>query len=222
MTSHPSLHPVRRHVIVHPWLVRLSHWINALAIVWMVMSGWGIYNASPIFPFTFPAAVTLGGWLGGSIAVHFAAMWLLVGNGLVYVAYGLASGHFRRHFLPLRAADVLRDMKLALTFRLPHAAAGAYNAVQRTMYVGVLVLGVVVVASGIAVWKPVQFDWLAALMGGFDNARVVHFAAMAGIVAFVAVHVLLVLIVPKTLLPMFTGRVRLAADAAANAEGKQP
>jgi thiosulfate reductase cytochrome b subunit len=205
-------------LIVHPWLVRLSHWINALAIVWMVMSGWGIYNASPIFPFTFPPAVTLGGWLGGSIAVHFAAMWLLLGNGVVYVAYGLISGHFKRHFLPLRPVDVLRDLKLALTFKLPHAAAGAYNAVQRLMYAGVLLLGVLVVASGVAVWKPVQFDWLAALMGGFDNARIVHFAAMAGIVAFVAVHVLLVLIVPKTLLPMFTGRVRQAAGA----EGQQP
>lgn len=214
MTPELAARPPRRYLAVHPWLVRLTHWINAVAIVCMVMSGWGIYNASPIFPFTFPAAATLGGWLGGSIAVHFAAMWLLVGNGLVYLLYGVGSGHFRRHFLPLRAGDVLRDMRLALTFKLPHAAAGAYNAVQRLMYSGVVVLGLLVVASGIAVWKPVQFDWLAALMGGFDNARVVHFVAMAGIVAFVAVHVLLVLIVPKTLLPMFTGRVRASPGAA--------
>lgn len=204
--------------IVHPWLVRLSHWINALAIVWMVMSGWGIYNASPIFPFTFPKVITVGGWLGGSIAVHFAAMWLLVGNGVIYLVYGFVSGHFKRHFLPLRVPEVLHDMKLALTFKLPHAVPGAYNAVQRLMYTGVLLLGLLVVASGLAIWKPVQFDWLVALMGGFDTARVVHFSAMAGIVAFVLVHVLLVLIVPKTLLPMFTGRARVPAAV----EGQQP
>jgi len=203
--------PPRRYLTVHPWLVRLTHWINAFAIVCMVMSGWGIYNASPIFAFSFPPLVTLGGWLGGSIAVHFAAMWLLLGNGLVYVLYGLASGHFRRHFLPLKPAQIGHDFVLALRFKLPHAAAGAYNAVQRLMYTGVVLLGLLVVASGIAVWKPVQFDWLAALMGGFDTARIVHFSAMAGIVAFVVVHVLLVLIVPKTLLPMFTGRVRQSA-----------
>lgn len=216
--AQPSMTMMTKTSIVHPWLVRLSHWINALAIVWMVTSGWGIYNASPIFPFTFPKVITVGGWLGGSIAVHFAAMWLLVGNGLIYLAYGLASGHFRRHFLPLRVPEVLRDLKLALTFKLPHTVPGAYNAVQRLMYTGVLLLGMLVVASGLAIWKPVQFDWLVALMGGFDTARVVHFTAMAGIVAFVLVHVLLVLIVPKTLLPMFTGRARVPAAV----EGQQP
>lgn len=210
--AQPSVTMPTKTMIVHPWLVRLSHWINALAIVWMVMSGWGIYNASPIFPFTFPKVITVGGWLGGSIAVHFAAMWLLVGNGVIYLAYGLASGHFKRHFLPLRVPDVLRDMKLALTFKLPHATPGVYNAVQRVMYTGVLLLGTLVVASGLAIWKPVQFDWLVAPMGGFDTARIVHFTAMAGIVAFVLVHVLLVLIVPKTLLPMFTGRARVTGS----------
>lgn len=192
-------------MLVHPLLVRLTHWINAFAIVCMVMSGWQIYDASPIFAFTFAPALTIGGWLGGAIAVHLAAMWLLVGNALVYVAYGFLSGHFRRSFLPLRLHEILRDLMLALTFKLPHAA-GRYNAVQRAMYVGVLLCGVLVAASGLAVWKPVQFDFLANLFGGFDFARVVHFMAMAGIVAFVAVHLLLVLLVPRTLPAMITGR----------------
>jgi thiosulfate reductase cytochrome b subunit len=198
-----------RSPVVHPLLVRLTHWINAVAIVCMVMSGWQIYDASPIFAFTFPPALTLGAWLGGAIAVHFAAMWLLIVNALVYLIYGLLSGHFRRTFFPLRAREILRDLGLALTFRLPHAA-GRYNAVQRLMYVGVLLCGVLVFASGLAVWKPVQFDWLANLFGGFDFARVVHFGAMAGIVAFVVVHLLLVLLVPRTLPAMITGRARVA------------
>ncbi|AMP02577.1 cytochrome b/b6 domain-containing protein [Collimonas pratensis] len=191
--------------IIHPLLVRVAHWINAFAIVCMVMSGWAIYNASPLFGFDFPRWATLGGWLGGAIAWHLAAMWLLVVNGLVYLGYGLLAGHFRRHFLPLRARDLLRDVKDALTFKLAHQP-GIYNAVQRLMYIAVLLLGVLVVASGLSIWKPVQLDSLVDLFGGYDVARRVHFVAMAGIVAFVVVHLALVLIVPSTLLPMLSGR----------------
>ncbi|MBC8750929.1 thiosulfate reductase cytochrome b subunit [Paraburkholderia sp. WC7.3g] len=197
-------------LIVHPVVVRVTHWINAFAMVCMVMSGWAIYNASPIFPFRFPAWATVGGWLGGSIAWHFAAMWLLCANGLLYLAYGAASGHLRRKLLPVHPRDVARDAALALRFRLPHRP-GAYNAVQRALYLLVLLLGVLLVASGLSIWKPVQFCWLTALFGGFDLARRVHFVAMAGVVGFVVVHLLLVLLVPGTLPPMFTGRARRSA-----------
>ena len=191
--------------IIHPLLVRVAHWINAFAIVCMVMSGWAIYNASPLFGFNFPHWATLGGWLGGAIAWHLAAMWLLGVNGLIYLGYGLLAGHFRRHFLPLRLHALLRDVKDALTFKLAHQP-GVYNTVQRLMYIIVLLLGVLVVASGLSIWKPVQLDSLVDLFGGYDIARRVHFVAMAGIVAFVVVHLALVLIVPSTLLPMLTGR----------------
>ncbi|PUA17850.1 cytochrome b/b6 domain-containing protein [Glaciimonas sp. PCH181] len=191
--------------IIHPLLVRVAHWTNAFAIVCMVMSGWGIYNASPLFGFDFPHWATLGGWLGGAIAWHLAAMWLLVVNGLIYLGYGLLAGHFRRHFLPLGLRPLLRDIKDALTFKLAHQP-GTYNTVQRLMYIVVLLLGVLVVASGLSIWKPVQLDSLVDLFGGYDIARHVHFVAMAGIVAFVVVHLALVLIVPSTLLPMLTGR----------------
>ncbi|GAC1550852.1 MAG: cytochrome b/b6 domain-containing protein [Collimonas sp.] len=201
----PAPKQVRRRVI-HPLPVRATHWINAFAIVCMVMSGWQIYNASPLFAFTFPKWATLGGWLGGAIAWHLAAMWLLAINGLIYLGYGFLSGHFRRGFLPLRVRDLLRDLKDALTFKLVHQA-GIYNAVQRLMYMVVLLLGVLVVASGLSIWKPVQLDSLVDLFGGYEIARRVHFIAMAGIVAFVVVHLALVLIVPSTLLPMVTGRV---------------
>jgi thiosulfate reductase cytochrome b subunit len=206
--------------IIHPLLVRMAHWINAFAIVCMVMSGWAIYNASPLFGFDFPRWATLGGWLGGAIAWHLAAMWLLVVNGLVYLGYGLLAGHFRRHFLPLRARDLLRDVKDALTFKLAHQP-GIYNTVQRLMYIGVLLLGVLVMASGLSIWKPVQLDGLVDLFGGYDVARRVHFVAMAGIVAFVAVHLALVLIVPSTLLPMLTGRAPRHADKKSSKQEQQ-
>lgn len=189
---------------IHPWPVRLTHWVNAVGMVCMFLSGWGIYNASPLLPFTFPKALTLGGWLGGSIAWHFAVMWLLVINGLVYVLYGVFSRHFRRDLLPVRPAQVKRDALDALRLRLVHVH-GQYNAVQRLMYWLVLAMGVLVVLSGLAIWKPVQFQELTSLMGGFDTARWVHFAAMAAIGAFVVVHLALVLLVPRTLLPMITG-----------------
>ena len=185
-------------------MVRLTHWINAAAIFVMVTSGWQIYNASPILDFKFPAWMTLGGWLAGAIAWHFAAMWVLAINLLVYLAYGLFSGHFRRDLLPITPAGVWRDVRAALAFRLPHAL-GHYNAVQRLLYAGVVALIVLAVASGLAIWKPVQLQELAWLMGGFDNARIVHFLAMAGIVGFFFVHILLVIIVPKTLPPMIVG-----------------
>jgi thiosulfate reductase cytochrome b subunit len=203
-------------VVVHSLIVRITHWINAFAMVCMVMSGWAIYNASPIFPFRFPAWATVGGWLGGSIAWHFAAMWLLVGNGLVYLAHGLATQHLRRHLLPPRPRDVLRDFMRALRFQLPHEV-GSYNAVQRLLYVAVLLLGVLLVASGLSIWKPVQFWWLTALFGGFDFARRMHFVAMAGVVGFVVVHLALVMLVPRTLPSMITGRARQAVHEGSDA-----
>jgi thiosulfate reductase cytochrome b subunit len=203
-------------VVVHSLIVRITHWINAFAMVCMVMSGWAIYNASPIFPFRFPVWATVGGWLGGSIAWHFAAMWLLVGNGLVYLAHGLATRHLRRHLLPVRPREVLRDFMRALRFQLPHEV-GSYNAVQRLLYVAVLLLGVLLVASGLSIWKPVQFWWLAAMFGGFDFARRVHFVAMAGVVGFVVVHLALVMLVPRTLPSMITGRARQAVHEGSDA-----
>jgi thiosulfate reductase cytochrome b subunit len=208
-----------RRAKIHPLVVRLTHWVNAFAMICMIMSGWRIYDASPLFNFTFPGWATLGGWLGGAIAWHFAAMWLLVANGLIYVAYGLLSGHFRGSFLPLSPRAVLRDLRAALTFRLAHRL-GTYNAVQRLLYVLVLLLGVIAVASGLAIWKPVQLQALTALLGGFEVARRVHFFAMSGIVGFVIVHLALVVLVPSTLPPMITGRARLHPEGATPTEMK--
>ncbi len=194
-------------VRIHPAPVRIMHWLNVPIIGAMLMSGWGIYNASPLFGFLFPTGLTLGGWLGGSIAWHLAVMWGLAANGALYVIWGLWSGHFRHDFLPVTPRSVLKDTKLALTLRLKHRL-GQYNAVQKALYLFVLLCGLLLVLSGLSIWKPVQLHYLVAAFGGFDRARYVHFFAMSGIGLFVVIHVAMVVMVPSTFLPMITGSVK--------------
>jgi thiosulfate reductase cytochrome b subunit len=192
--------------LIHPVWVRVTHWINVVAMTVMILSGWEIYNASPLFPFTFPRSITLGGWLAGALLWHFAAMWLLAVNGLVYLALGLATGRFRRKLVPIWPGDVLADAKAALLGKLAHDDLAVYNAVQKLLYLGVILAGIVIVLSGISIWKPVQLQELTAVFGGYDAARYVHFLAMAAIVGFLVVHVVMALLVPKSLRAMVTGR----------------
>ena len=191
---------------IHPLWVRITHWINAIAMLVMIGSGWEIYNASPLFPFTFPRSITLGGWLAGALLWHFAAMWVLAINGLVYLTLGIATGRFRRKLFPIRPADVISDALSALRGKLAHDDLSVYNAVQKLLYLGVILAGVVVVLSGLAIWKPVQLQELTALFGGYDFARYVHFAAMAAIVGFLLIHVIMAFVVPKSLRAMIIGR----------------
>jgi thiosulfate reductase cytochrome b subunit len=191
---------------VHPLYVRITHWINALAMVIMIGSGWQIYNASPLFAFAFPSSVTLGGWLAGGLLWHFAAMWLLAANGLVYLIVGIATGRLRRKLLPIRPREVIYDLGAALTGRLSHAEPAVYNAVQKALYVGVLLAAFISVVSGLALWKPVQLQTLAALCGGYEGARYVHFFAMAAIVGFFAIHLVMALLAPRSLRAMIRGR----------------
>lgn len=193
--------------VIHPRWVRITHWINALAMFIMIGSGWQIYDASPLFDFLeFPSGLALGGWLAGALLWHFAAMWLLLINGIVYVTLGVATGRFRRKLLPIRPRAVLDDFVAALRGRLSHDDLTVYNSVQRLLYAGVLIAGVVIVLSGVSIWKPVQFKYVTALFGGYDIARYVHFFAMAAIVAFLTIHVALALIVPKSLRAIILGR----------------
>lgn len=195
-------------VLIHPLVVRITHWINVLAVLIMITSGWQIYNASPLFAFSFADDITLGGWLAGALQWHFAGMWLFVLNGLVYLTYGILSGHFRRKLLPISPRAVLHDVGQALRGHLAHDDLSVYNAAQRAAYVALIVALIVMVASGLAIWKPVQFQWLAALMGDYEGARYVHFFSMAAIAFIVLVHVLMVILVPRTFPTMFTGRIR--------------
>jgi thiosulfate reductase cytochrome b subunit len=192
--------------VVHPLYVRITHWINALAVLVMIGSGWQIYNAAPLFAFTFPAGMTLGGWLAGGLLWHFAAMWLLVANGLVYLVTGAITGRLRQKLLPVRPGDVLADTRRALAGTLSYEDPRVYNAVQKLLYVGAIIAGLVIAASGLAMWKPVQLQELAALFGGYEGARLVHFFAMLAIVAFVVLHVVMALLYPRRLRSMLRGR----------------
>ncbi len=189
---------------IHPLYVRVFHWLNVVGMTMMIMSGWRIYNASPLFNFRFYNELTLGGWLGGALQWHFAAMWLLVINFLMYLVFGLATGHFRRRFTPVSPKSVIVDLGKAIRRKLPHDNL-RYNAVQKTAYIGVIAAIILTITSGLAVWKPVQFQEVAALMGGYEGARLTHFFGMTAICAFIVVHLALVLVVPSTLIPMITG-----------------
>jgi len=198
----------RTKVTIYPLWVRITHWINALAMVLMIGSGWQIYDASPLplFQFEFPTSITLGGDLPTGLAWHFAAMWLLAANGIVYVGLGLASGRFRAKLFPIRGREILADVAAALRGKLAHDDLAVYNAVQKLLYLGVILAGVVIVLSGLSIWKPIQLQWLTALFGGYDAARYVHFFAMSAIVLFLVVHVVVALLVPKSLRAMIIGR----------------
>ncbi|MDH3581940.1 MAG: cytochrome b/b6 domain-containing protein [Hyphomicrobiales bacterium] len=192
--------------IIHPAIVRVTHWVNAIAMLVLIASGWQIYNAYPILPFVFPKWLTLGGWLGGALLWHFAAMWVLMANFAVMLAFGLISGRFAAKLWPVRPRDVLGDLKAALTGRLGHADISRYNAVQKILYSSVIAAIVLAILSGFAIWKPVQLQILTSLFGGFQGARIAHFLTMVAISGFLIVHVAMALIVPKSLRAMVRGR----------------
>lgn len=203
---------------LHPLPLRLMHWINALAMIALIGSGWKIYNDQPLFAaISFPGDWTLGGFpetayklhgdagFGGALLWHFSAMWVLAFNFIAYLTYGVATGRFRRMLLPIRISDILQTIRETLRFKLAHDDLTMYNAVQKMLYIGVITLIIVQILAGLALWKPVQFSWAAALFGGFDGARLAHFLGMMGICLFLGIHVLLALLVPRTLLAMVTG-----------------
>ena len=191
---------------LHPLPLRIMHWTNALAMFIMIGSGWKIYEDEVLFGWLhFPDWITIGGEAQGALQWHFLGMWILVLNGLGYIIYGLVTGRFRRMLLPIYPSALIADIRDALRFRLQHDDLTRYNTVQRALYAGVILIGILQVISGLAIWKPVQFSELLALFGSFQTSRLVHFLCMAAIVAFVLVHVALALLVPRTLLGMLTG-----------------
>ncbi len=209
-TSLQSPRPVMRvnqeNGAIHPGWLRVTHWLNALAVVVMATSGWRIYNASPLFDFTFPDGITLGGWLAGALQWHFAGMWLLVANGSLYLLLNIASGRLFHRFFPLSPTGVLHDAMAALRGKLAHSDLRHYNQVQRAAYLFVMVDICLLVISGLVLWKSVQFGMLRDLLGGYETARRVHFVAMALLVAFVGLHLIMVTLVPRTLRAMILGR----------------
>ena len=200
--------------VLHPLPILIMHWINAVAMFVMIGSGWKIYNDDVIFGWLhFPESITIGKYAQHGLQWHFFAMWILVLNGLFYLTYGFATGRFRRMLIPIRLDELAATIKDALRFRLAHDDPTKYNAVQKVLYIGVLLLGVMIVISGLAIWKPIQFSELLALFGGsFQTARLVHFLCMTGIVLFIIVHVSLALLVPQALVAMVTGGPVISDD----------
>ncbi|VXC63806.1 cytochrome b/b6 domain-containing protein [Serratia oryzae] len=192
--------------LIHPLWLRLTHWLNALAMLIMVTSGWRIYNASPLFNFRFMNELTLGGWLGGALQWHFAGMWLFGLNGLCYLLINLFSGRFKRQYWPLSPRQFFIDLWAALRGKLQHTDLRHYNMVQRAAYLFVIVVSILIVLSGLVVWKSVQFPLLRTLLGGYEMARYIHFFAMSALMGFVVIHLVMVALVPRTLLAMLRGR----------------
>lgn len=191
---------------IHPAWLRMTHWVNALAVLVLVTSGWKIYNATAFLGFAFPADLTLGGWLGGALLWHFAAMWVLAINGTAYLVLNGLSKRLASKFFPLSLKALVADIRAALSGHLAHADPRQYNAVQRLAYLFVMLDSVLLVVSGLVLWKSVQFPLLRTMLGGYEGARLVHFGAMAGLVLFVLVHLVMVMLVPRTLLAMVRGR----------------
>ena len=207
---------------LHPIPVRIMHWINALAMFIMIGSGWKIYNDEVIFGWLhFPEALTIGHWAQHGLQWHFFGMWLIVLNGLSYLTYGLVTGRFKRMLLPVRWSELIATIKDALRFRLSHDDPTHYNTVQKLLYIGVICAGILIVISGLAIWKPIQFSELLALFGSFQNARLVHFLCMTAIVLFIAVHISLALLVPHTLIAMLTGGPTIDANPSTPSQAEQ-
>ncbi len=216
-----SEHSEPHSIAVHSPFVRVTHWINAIAIIIMIGSGWRIYNNVPIFSWlTFPDWLTLGGdheisyklnkdtGFSNALLWHFAAMWLFFINGLIALGYGLWSGRLQRKWLPVSPRELIHDIRQALAFNLSHEDITVYNAVQKLLYIGVIAAAILMLLSGLAIWKPVQFQTLTWLFYDFQGARLVHFLGMSAIALFLLVHVALALLVPKTIAAMTRGSIR--------------
>jgi thiosulfate reductase cytochrome b subunit len=219
-----------KRVVLHPSIVRITHWTWALGVLILIGSGLRIYESDPLFDFYFPVWMTLGGsyedanrlhndfGLAGALLWHFAAMWLLSGGLLTFFVWGFVSGHFRRKYLPITASEVVANVTDFVRGRLGHDV-GMRNAVQKLLYAFALIAMLAMVLSGLVLWKPVQFHTLGLLMGQYEGARYLHFFGMVGIVLFLLVHVALTLLVPKVLPPMITGRA-LKPEASMRAPGE--
>ena len=194
---------------IHPLVIRLTHWVNVIALYIMVTSGLKIYNASPIFGFLFPDWLTTGGWLAGARQWHFFAMWLFVVNGIVWVSYNCISKHGRYTtlFRPKDAHGVLPMIKYYLRIYKQHPRTGKYNALQKLAYSSMILVALVAVLTGLSIYWPVQMQVITAIFGNYDTARIYHFLAMSAIVLFFFGHLFMVAIAGwRNFLSMITGR----------------
>lgn len=191
--------------MIHPLWLRVSHWINVVVCLIMITSGWRIYNASPLFDFYFPKEWVFGGWLGGALQWHFAGMWLFTLNGLFYILMNIFTGRLKRRFWPLSGMKLINDIKDTFCFKLKHADMKNYNMLQKIAYLFISINSLLLILSGLVIWKSVQFSFLNKMLGGYDNARYIHFYSMSAMVVFIIIHLIMVMLVPKTLLSITRG-----------------
>ena len=220
MVSAPAISSRTRLVKRNHWVIRVTHWVNVVAIVLMAGSGMRIFNAYPAFarpgehfalnPWegrAIPAWLTFGGWLAGARHWHFAMMWLLVVNALVYLGFLFLHGEWR-DVTPRRGdlRDAVEMVKFYLFVRRDHPHQGKHNALQKTAYFAMPVLGAVIVLSGLAIWKPVTLRFITLLFVNYKWARFVHFVAMALLLILALGHVFMVFAVdPYSLRAIVTG-----------------
>ena len=180
----------------HPFVIRATHWVNAIALGIMITSGLRIYNASPLWGFSIPGAMTLGGWLAGARMWHFFGMWLFAVNGTVWLAYNILSRHGRRTTLFRRndAPGVLPMILYYLRIRREHPPAGKYNPLQKLAYTSIPAVALGSILTGMSIYWPVQFGAVARLFGGYDTARIWHFLFMGALVLFLGGHLVMVVI----------------------------
>jgi thiosulfate reductase cytochrome b subunit len=191
---------------LHPLPLRIMHWVNAVAVIIMITSGWKIYNDEVIFGWLhFPEYLTLGVWAQHGLQWHFLGMWIFALNGFAYLTYGMFSGRFWQKLFPVSSREVIATVNDAMRFRLKHDDLTHYNAVQKVLYLGIILVGILTLMSGLAIWKPLQFSELLTLFYDFQTARLVHFLCMTAFVLFLCVHVALALLVPQSLVAMITG-----------------
>lgn len=218
-------------VVLHTRVVRWTHWIWAIGIFILIGSGWRIYDSEPVFSFLqFPIWMTIGGTvedaqrvhnetgLAGALLWHLFAIWLLFFSLAVFLVYGVVSGHFRRKYLPVWPSEVVSNIGDFFSGHLAHPL-GVRNAVQKLLYAFAILSMIVMVWSGLVLWKPHNFSELGVPLGGYEGAHYVHFFGMAGIVGFIIVHIGLTLLVPKTLPPMITGTAP-ASEVSPQAQGE--
>ena len=200
---------------IHPLVIRATHWLNAVALYIMIASGLRIYNASPIFGFRFPDWMTLGGWLAGGRQWHFFAMWLFALNGTTWILYNILSRHGRETTL-FRLRDlggILPMIRYYLRLDKQHPASGKYNSLQKAAYTSMPLVALISILSGLGIYWPVQLSWLTSIFGGYDTARIFHFAGMAAIVFFLLGHLVMVAVAGwSNFLSIFTGKGYLGSE----------
>jgi thiosulfate reductase cytochrome b subunit len=213
----------RRARRAQPAAIRLAHWINIPLLVIMAGSGLqifaaypalgprgGLYRWYPLQNDAPPSWLRFGGWLAGARHWHFAIAWFLIFNGVIYLIYMIASGEWRRRvFIPSRdTSNALAMFAYYLRIRKTPPPEDFYNGLQRMAYTSAILFGVVVVLSGLAIYKPVQLYWITAAFGGYDVARVVHLSCLVLLASFTAMHLVLVALHPRTIVTMVTGGQR--------------